>query len=396
MRDGTLSLRLQVNKFTVPSDPRELGIIVTGLKVSPSSNPDRFVEPPVGVLAAITGASLLLGILLSLLGWGVGGTALGGILPGVLSAWLLVADRLWLTSGRGYDSWPGVLFAGAVFIFAVYLAGGWLLRLAGTPWSAMQRRLLLTLMLLVFAFRLAGQLHPQIFIVDLLFHAHRFETVQSGQLLFTIESAEWGGRSTFYLPTPYIFMLPLQWLLSDELLVIKLFTVGLSTLGAYVLFYIGRRALGDARTGLIAATLYLTVPLAVLPFSWGITSNVFGEFFALCSLAILVTSYGNLRPGRPAFWALVFTLLMALLSHPGVVQLTLVSFGFISLLWLVSRRTIGDRQSAAWTAFRMAYRMGPMNRANSRPYVGSRRAIEARISSVGEKSPSPNTPTATR
>jgi hypothetical protein len=203
-------------------------------------------------------------------------------------------------------------------------------------------------MLLVFGVRLAGQLHPQIFIVDMIFHAHRFETVQSGQLLFTIESAEWGGRSTFYLPTPYVLMLPLQLLLNNELLVIKLFTVGLSTLGAFFLFFVGRKALGDGRAGLIAASLYLTVPLAVLPFSWGITSNVFGEFFALCALAIVVAAHQHLAPRRPWFWLLAGTLLLALLSHPGVVQLTFVAFVLISIILFLARRRLSGSEAAGW------------------------------------------------
>jgi hypothetical protein len=346
--DGSLRLHLSADPFSPPGDPRELGVIVTRLAASPAATPDRVVEPPVGVLLSISLAAFVLGFLLSLLGWGVAGTALGASSVGVLASWLLVADRLWLTTARWYESWPGVLLAGGVLVAAVYGLGGWLLRRAGAPWTPLQRRGLLTMMLLVFGVRLAGQLHPQIFIVDLIFHAHRFETVQSGQLLFTIESAEWGGRSTFYLPTPYVLMLPLQWLLNNELLVIKLFIVGLSTLGAFLLFFLGRKALRDGRAGLIAASLYLTVPLAVLPFSWGITSNVFGEFFALCALAVMVAAWPRLAPRRAWFWLLAGTLLLALLSHPGVVQLTFVAFGLISILLLLARRRISSSRAAGW------------------------------------------------
>ena len=346
--NGTLSLHLMTNAFSPAGDPRQLGVIVTHVKVQPGQSLDRFIEPPFLVLVGIGGAALLLSLLLALLGWGTGGVALGAILVGGLASWLLIADRLWLTSGQWYLSWPSTMLAGSVFLLIVALAGGWLLRVAHTPWTAWQRRALLTLMLLVFAIRLAGQLHPQIFIVDLMFHAHRFDTVRSGQLLFTIQSAEWGGHTTFYLPTAYVFMLPLQWILNDELYVIKLFTVAISTLGAFPIFYIAKRALNNASAGLFASTFYLTVPMSVLPFSWGITTNLFGEFFALCSLAILITSHRNLRLNKPTFWALLFTLLMALLSHPGVVQLTAVAFVVISLLWLVAGRIIIDRRNVAW------------------------------------------------
>ena len=144
-------------------------------------------------------------------------------------------------------------------------------------------------------------------------------------------------------------MLPLQWLLNNELLVIKLFTVGISTLGTFPIFFIARRTLASGRAGLIAAALYLVVPMAVLPpFSWGITTNLFGEFFALLALAALVGAYGSLTPVRPAFWLLLGALLMALLSHPGVVQLTGVAFTLIILFWLLPGSTIAGRRTALW------------------------------------------------
>src|SRR5438270_799425 len=85
-------------------------------------------------------------------------TSVGWRLVVLVAAWLLVADRLWLTTGRWYSQWLPVLLAGVVFIGAVGLFGGWLLRCGCTPWTPWQRRALLTLMLFVFTIRLAGQL----------------------------------------------------------------------------------------------------------------------------------------------------------------------------------------------------------------------------------------------
>lgn len=348
VQDGTLSLRLQANPFSPSGDVRDLGIIVTRVLVTPTQTPDRFIEPPASVIIALGVASLLLGFALSALGWGPGGVTLGASIVGILGAWFLVTDRLWLTTGRWYGTWPGVLLAGTVFVGVVYVVGGWILRRTNADWTVWQRKLLLTLILLVFSARLAGQLHPQINVVDLVFHAHRFETVQSGQLLFTTFSSESGGRTNFYLPTTYVFMLPVQWLLNDILLVVRLFMVALSTTGAFLVFFIARRTLGDGRAGLFAATLYLTLPLAVLLFSWGIATNIFGEFFALCSLAVAVTMYEHLHPRHPAFWVLLFTLLIALLSHPGVVLLTTLAFAAVSAFWFAFRRRTGYKQGAAW------------------------------------------------
>jgi hypothetical protein len=333
--DGTLVLRLSGNTFVPPEDPnpRPLGVVVTGMLVQPAANPDRFIEPPLRVVIGLVAAAAILGAVLAMLGWGAGAVATGSTLVGLLAAWLLVANRLWLTSGRWYEAWPHALLAGAVFVGLVAVASLLMKRALGARWPILDRRVLLTVMLLAFVVRLAGQLHPLIFIMDLVFHSHRFDTVQAGQLLFTIRSDEWGGHETFYLPTPYVFMLPLQWLLNDQLLVIRLFTVALGTMGAGLLYLIAKASTGDNRIALLASGLYVVMPIAVLPYSWGITSNLFGEFFALCALTLLVTCSRNLRPSSLAFWALLLLLLPALLSHPGVVQLTGMAVGLTGLLW---------------------------------------------------------------
>lgn len=319
-QNGTLALQLTSNTFSPGGDERELGVLVTHLKASPSTSPDRFVEPPVGPFVSVLSAVALLGLALGLFGWGPGGVALGASLPGLLAAWLLASDRLWLTSRGWYEVWPQAMLAATIFAGLVWLVALLVMRSTHRLLPVPERRLLLTAMLAAFAVRFAGQMHPQIFIVDLFFHLHRLETVQTGQLLFTIASAEWGGRSTFYLPTSYIFILPLQWLLGDPLLAIKLFTVGVSTLGALPVYLVARRVAGG-HSGLPSALLYLAVPIAVLPFSWGITTNIFGEFFALCAFALLALGmpYRGLQGPVLLFTAALF---LALLSHPGVVQLS--------------------------------------------------------------------------
>ncbi|MDQ3931082.1 MAG: hypothetical protein M3328_18295, partial [Chloroflexota bacterium] len=111
----------------------------------------------------------------------------------------------------------------------------------------------------------------------------------------------------------------------------------LGTLGVLPVYYIAKRLLRDGRAGVLAALLYVTLPMAVLPYSWGITPNVFGEFFLLCSLVVALGSAGNIAPVRPAFWALVILLTITLLSHPGVVALCGVAFGLLGILWVARR-----------------------------------------------------------
>ncbi|MDQ5866015.1 MAG: hypothetical protein M3390_09830 [Chloroflexota bacterium] len=273
---------------------------------------------------------------------------LSASLPGLLAASLLVLDRLWLTTAEWYAVWPGVLLLSAAVVGLAWVVGGWLLRMGGVVWSRSERMLLLTVLFAAFVVRLAGQMHPQIFVYDLGFHFNHLRLVQTGQLLFTNAPAEFGGtgHETFYLPTAYLFAMPLDWLLADGRLAIRVLTVLLGTLGVLPVYYIARRLLCDGRAGVLAALLYVSLPMAVLPYSWGITPNVFGEFFMLCSLAVALGSAGNLAPARPAFWALVILLAITLLSHPGVVALSGIAFGLVGIVW-AARRGVA-RLAGAW------------------------------------------------
>jgi hypothetical protein len=348
VRDGTVSLELQTNSFKLQGDARDLGIIVTRVKLSPAPGLDRFVEPPTEPLVAITGAVALLAIFLAVLGWGAGAVFTCAVALGLLSASLLVFDRLWLTSQRWYWAWPQSLIAGGVLAIACWPIAGWLFARGGVNWTALQRRALLSLVMLVFAVRLAGQLHPSIFVYDLGYHVNILLRVSTGDWLFTTQPAELGrfGHSTFYLPTPYIFMEPLDWLLRDHRLTIRLMTVGTGTLGGLPIFFLAARATGNGRAGLLSSALYLIMPMSVIIFSWGITPNIFGEFFALCSLAVAVGAYQSLRPTNPAFWALSALLTITILSHPGVLALSTVAFLMIALLWWTGRRRIGGWRPA--------------------------------------------------
>lgn len=336
---GSFTLELTTNAFHVPGDPRELGIIATRLQISPTTPAPPFVQPPTELMASLLWSCLLMGFTVLLLGWGRGAVILGALLPGLLAGGLLVFDRLWLTSQAWYGSWLGVLLLGAVAMGLVWLVGGWLLRVGGVPWRAVERRGLLLIFFAAFVLRLGGQLHPQIFVYDLGFHLNRLHLVETGQLLFTTQPAEFGGtgHSTFYLPTPYLFVIPLNWLLGDERMAVRVLTVLLGSLGTLPMFYLAKKVLHNGQAGLFAAGLFVSLPIAVLPYSWGITANVFGEFFAMSALAVAVGNAGTLHPRRPAFWGLALLLLIMLLSHPGVVAVTGAGFVLMLVLWSMMR-----------------------------------------------------------
>jgi hypothetical protein len=348
---GSLALRLETNSFNVPGDRRALGIILLSVRLDPSAHSDLFVGPHVGTLAALTGAAGLLGLLLALMGWGAGAVGLGSGLLALLASGLLVFDRLWLTQRSWPSAWPQALAAGAVLAALCWWVGGRLMEAGGVRWSPRQRRALVTLVLVVFAMRLAGQLHPGIFVYDLGFHANILAMVERGQFLFTTQPAEFGGtgHNTFYLPTASVLIAPLHWLLGDDRLAIRVFTVAVGTLGALPVYYVASRATRSALAGLFAATLYLTFPISVIIFSWGITTNILGEFLALCALAVFVGARPSLGPRRPAYWALALLSMITLLSHPGVLALFVVAFVGACMLLLWRPREGALRSHSLWS-----------------------------------------------
>ena len=354
--DGTLTLHILTNGFSPPGDNRTLGVVLTRLQVYPGAAADRFIEPPLGALATLVGASALFALLLALLGWGAGGVLLGASLVGLLAASLLVWNRLWLTSGVWYGTWiPTLLYAG-IFTLLVWGVGSLVLRRRRTlpgRWSVagMPFRTLLTIMLVAFAVRLAGQLHPQIFVVDLFYHVHRYQDVQNGTLIIMHVASELAGRDTFYLPTAYVFMMPLQWLVGDIVMSVRLFTITLSTLGALLVYYLCAVGLRSTRAGLLASVLYLTLPLSVLIFSWGVTTNVFADFISLLLFTLFVTAR-DLNPRKAAFWWLLVLLFVGVLSHPAVVVILSFAIGLLCLAWAFLGRGSPDLgwRRVGWTA----------------------------------------------
>jgi hypothetical protein len=346
--DGTLRLEVNTNPFSPPGDIRELGIVFVGIAVTPLPGGTALQLPPAALWLAVLGTSLLISLFLATLGWGALTIFLFGSSPAIFAAALLVFNRLWLTSQGWYEVWLPVTLGGLIFAFIVWLLGGPILRRAGAPWTPFQRRALLTIAFVAFVVRLAGELHPLIFVYDIGYHVNRLLLVRSGQLVFTTQPAEseaLGG--TFYLPTAHLAVLPLEWLLGgDTRMAIRVLLIATGTLGILPLFYLAKRLAHDARAGVIASLLYVTLPMSVLPYSWGILPNVFGEFLALLAIAFLVgaASTSSLHPRRAPFWILTALLTLALLGHPGVVFLVLPAAVLIPL-FLLFRMPVASNNS---------------------------------------------------
>jgi|GEM_PF-1312918 len=298
------------------ADPRQLGVVLQRVEVRPAGG---LVRPAPGVLLGSALAVLLVVLLARRLGW-ARWAALGA---GAAAALALAAALAWarplLTPGL-----PNVPLALVCAWAAVVLFQGPVRRLwarSGAAVGPRAERLLWTVVAFFFVVRLAGILHPAMETFDLCFHLNRMQEVMRGKLLLTIISREWGSQETLYLPSVYLLVAPFWALLRGQLVPFKIAELLLDTSAALLTAYLARRLLGRGAAAPLAALCYLTMRQSYIIFSWGIVSNMLGQWLLLAVLALLVSPAGRLERPR-AWWGAAGLLFLAVLAHPGTVQLT--------------------------------------------------------------------------
>jgi 4-amino-4-deoxy-L-arabinose transferase-like glycosyltransferase len=174
--------------------------------------------------------------------------------------------------------------------------------------------------------------------VDIGFHVNNFIALwQNGEWFRQIQSNEWGGRYTYYPPTTYAFAGLFQWLISDKILLLKVWMIVLESTRALLVYYLVKRATGDGRAGVIAAFLIAVMPVGVISISFGQVANLFGEWLMLVALCLVAAKYEQLRR-PPWFIALTLVLLATFVQHPGVILLA----GMVFLLIIVLMRFTGE------------------------------------------------------
>ncbi len=67
----------------------------------------------------------------------------------------------------------------------------------------------------LFILKAVGSFYPQMYIIDQIFHLHRLEFVEEGNLFFVTRSREFGSLETVYPPALYVFLSPLATLIGD-------------------------------------------------------------------------------------------------------------------------------------------------------------------------------------
>jgi hypothetical protein len=352
---GMIDVTLWSETFTVPPDPRTLGVRVEGIALR--SVGGVFVWPPLALFcaqAALLGTALLLLRRLRL--------------PPALALGALILFALAL----GIAAWSYPLFVLLLFVrllvalvllLALTLAVlPWLERVL-TPWMpAALTRTLWAIGLLGCLLRLGGALFPTFAAHDVKLNIDRLLTVVNGTLVLTNESFEFGGGVTVYPPGPYLFLMPgLLFDLDPKLLVqggIAIFD-GLCAAAVGVLAWaLGKNSefrIQDSEgttAAVFAALLYAVVPVPLTSLFYGHTAQVFGQGLmvplALALLYALQHSQAvyaahqqshNLQSDLAAWLAVGGFLTVALLSHIGV---TILALAWMGLFWfaLLLRRTV--------------------------------------------------------
>ena len=325
---GNLTLTFRTTPFRAPGDRRELGVLVSRVRIQPSGG---FALPPARMALALWGAVMLvmLGLLVvGLRGWEAAAVALLVVIGFGL---LLARDRLFIALGTG----PWLRVVGGTLLLAVALRFAMppLMRRLGIVGGLWEARWVLAVVVGVFAVRLGGLYHPAMIVSDLTFHVHRFEDVVVRHIWYQEIPALYDkNRPVPYPPGAYLLFAPFAPIVRNHA---DLLTVGTQLLDASRILVIGLvvwKATQDRIAASCATLIAGIVPVAFIIFSWGNLTNAVGEWALTLVFAILALGADRLRKPWLAV-GFVVVILLALLSHIGVAVTTVALLAAALVLW---------------------------------------------------------------
>ncbi len=328
---GNLTLTIQTKPFRAPGDRRELGVLVSRVRVQPGGG---VALPPARTALALWSAVVLL--LLALLVGGLRGweASAAALLVALGCAALLVRTRLFVAEGAG----PWVRVAAVVLLVAAVLrfAVPWAMRWLGIAGGLHTARWLIAAVIGVLAARLGGLYHPAMIVSDLIFHVHRLEDVIDRHIWYQEIPALYDrNRPVPYPPGAYLLFAPFALVVRSRA---DLLTIGTQLLDVSRMIVVGLvvwKATRDRIAATCAATLTGIVPLAFIIFSWGNLTNAVGEWALTLLFALCVLGGERLR----AWWVAavsVAVITLALLSHIGVAVTTVALLGALFAVWVVA------------------------------------------------------------
>ncbi|HYP40317.1 MAG TPA: hypothetical protein VEX13_08130 [Chloroflexia bacterium] len=337
---GDLDLVITSPSFKPTDDPRQLGVIVTSIRLEPTGDALPIL-PPAFHLLYVVGAGLCVYLICALLRLPTRARLVSSLLA-------LLSIAAYYTFARAAIAlyMEGLLWALAftlVTLLAAQPLVRWLYRRAGFldfDFDKREAQALFGIFAAGLAVGWAGLLHPQSDPHDFTFHLRSFQEVQAGNIFFDNYVVAGVGQG-FYPPAMYVLLLPFNLLIRNPYYLVRLVPVLISFSGVFIVYFLARRYMpGPTHAPLMSAALYAALPINLLILWWAHETNLFGLVLLLGTVAYILSQYE--RIARWHVWlGLVALLFVVLLSHPGVLVWTVVLVGSLIATFLGLKRFTG-------------------------------------------------------
>ena len=322
-RGLTLTIRSSSTFVPGASDPRQLGIILDALRLTP----DGLVVPPRSAFAGAAAASGAMGAAIASLGV-TAGSAVG--------AAIVVAAGVSAAIGRGFapfTEFPMVASRAGIAIAITLLIVAAVVRSRGREPLRNTARFAAAFSACALLLKLLVLLHPDMPVGDAMFQAHRFQEVLAGHVYFT--STAPGGYLFPYAPGLYVFTGAFAGLVergAADMALLRIVTASADAVAALLLYnaIVGTR--GDRLAGACAVAIYHLLPLDFGVLAVGNLTNAFGQSVSVGALAMMASP--ALRVERrwlvAAFTAIVTA---AFLSHTSTFAILSVACALTAVLF---------------------------------------------------------------
>jgi hypothetical protein len=141
-------------------------------------------------------------------------------------------------------------------------------------------------------------LHPDKWLIDAVFHAHRLENVMAGNYFFT--SIAPGGYTFPYPIALYVTALPLARIVTDHVLLLRLVAAAAEALSALFFYWMIVRGSGDRLAAAVAVAVLQLMPLGFGVLAAANLTNVYGQAVALIAMTLVTVAVVTSESPWPA------------------------------------------------------------------------------------------------
>ncbi len=321
---ATLTLHVSSTFVPGPSDPRPLGVMLDWLSLTPSGT----ALAPRSALLGSAVASAAAGVALASIGLTAGSAILGAA---VVSAGIAAV----VTRGFApYSGFPNTAILVSLWTGAALVCGVAIVRMARRRPLRNTARFAAVFTSMALLLKLLVLLHPDMPIGDAMFHAHRFQTVLGGTLLFT--SVAPGGYQFPYPPGLYVLSAVFASLVhrgAADVSLLRIVVAAADAAAALVLYRVVVHGWGDRLAAAMAVALYHLTPIDFTVMTTANLTNAFAQSVGVVALALMASAVVTLS-NVIALTALTAALAVAFLSHTSTLAILFAVAVFCALFFL--------------------------------------------------------------